>query len=65
MKLFTILQKLVLSNCLTSLTSVSCAPSIYETRFAGLRHSDPALMTEDSAEITTNYPRNLDALTIS
>jgi len=22
------------------------------------------LMTEDSAEITTNYPRNLDALTI-
>lgn len=44
---------------------VSCEPGIYETGFAGFRHSDTVLITEGGAEIITYYPRNLDALTIS
>jgi len=44
---------------------VSCEPGIYEIGFAGFRHSDTILITEDGAEIITYYPRNLDALTIT
>jgi len=44
---------------------VSCEPGIYETGFAGFRHSDTVLITEDGAEIITYYPRNLDALTVT
>jgi len=43
---------------------VSCEPGIYETGFAGFRHSDTVLITEDGAEIITYYPRSLEALTI-
>ena len=43
---------------------VSCEPGIYETGFAGFRHSDTVLVTEEGAEIITYYPRTLDALTI-
>jgi Xaa-Pro dipeptidase len=43
---------------------VSCEPGIYETGFAGFRHSDTVLITEDGAEVITYYPRDLDALTI-
>jgi len=44
---------------------VSCEPGIYETGFAGFRHSDTVLIIEEGAEIITYYPRNLDALIIS
>jgi Xaa-Pro aminopeptidase len=43
---------------------VSCEPGIYETGFAGFRHSDTVLINQDGAEIITYYPRNLDELTI-
>lgn len=43
---------------------VSCEPGIYETGFAGFRHSDTVLITKDGAEILTYYPRDLDELTI-
>jgi Xaa-Pro dipeptidase len=43
---------------------VSCEPGIYETGFAGFRHSDTVLITEEGAEIITYYPRSLDELTI-
>jgi Xaa-Pro aminopeptidase len=43
---------------------VSCEPGIYETGFAGFRHSDTVSITKDGAEIITYYPRNLDELTI-
>jgi Xaa-Pro aminopeptidase len=43
---------------------VSCEPGIYETGFAGFRHSDSVLITENGAEILTYYPRDLDSLTI-
>jgi Xaa-Pro aminopeptidase len=43
---------------------VSCEPGIYETGFAGFRHSDTVLITEDGAELLTYYPRNLEELII-
>lgn len=43
---------------------VSCEPGIYEFGFAGFRHSDTVLITEDSSEILTYYPRDLEALSI-
>ena len=43
---------------------VSCEPGIYERGFAGFRHSDTVLITEDGAEIITYYPRDIDSLTI-
>jgi len=43
---------------------VSCEPGIYESGFAGFRHSDTVLIADDRAELITYYPRDLDALTI-
>jgi Xaa-Pro aminopeptidase len=43
---------------------VSCEPGIYETGFAGFRHSDTVLISEEGAETITYYPRNLDELII-
>lgn len=43
---------------------VSCEPGIYEVGFAGFRHSDTVLITEEGAEQLTYYPRNLEELTI-
>ena len=43
---------------------VSCEPGIYETGFAGFRHSDTVLITKEGAEILTYYPRSIDELTI-
>jgi len=43
---------------------VSCEPGIYEPGFGGFRHSDTILITEDSTEIITYYPRDLESLTI-
>jgi Xaa-Pro dipeptidase len=44
---------------------VSCEPGIYETGFAGFRHSDTVLITGDGSEVMTYYPRDLESLTIS
>jgi Xaa-Pro dipeptidase len=43
---------------------VSCEPGIYEVGFAGFRHSDSVLMTDDGTELLTYYPRNLEELII-
>lgn len=43
---------------------VSCEPGIYEKGFAGFRHSDTVLITEDGAEIITHYPRDIESLNI-
>ena len=43
----------------------SCEPGIYEPGYAGFRHSDTVVITEDGAEVITYYPRDLDSLTIS
>ena len=39
-------------------------PGIYVPGFAGFRHSDTVLVTEDGIEILTSYPRDLDSLVI-
>jgi Xaa-Pro aminopeptidase len=44
---------------------VSCEPGIYERGYAGFRHSDTVLVTEDGMELLTQYSRNIDELTIS
>jgi Xaa-Pro aminopeptidase len=44
---------------------LSCEPGIYETGFAGFRHSDTVLVTNEGSEILTYYPRDIDSLTIS
>ncbi len=44
---------------------VSCEPGIYETGYAGFRHSDTLLVTGDGPEVITFYPRNLEELTIT
>jgi Xaa-Pro aminopeptidase len=44
---------------------LSCEPGIYEVGFAGFRHSDTVLVTEDEAQLLTYYPRDLNSLTIS
>lgn len=43
---------------------VSCEPGIYEKGFAGFRHSDTVLVTEDGSETLTYYPRDLDSLVV-
>ncbi len=43
----------------------SCEPGIYKPRYAGFRHSDTVVITEDGTEIITYYPRDLESLTIS
>jgi Xaa-Pro aminopeptidase len=43
---------------------LNCEPGIYEAGFAGFRHSDTVLITEEGAEIITYYPRNIEELTI-
>jgi Xaa-Pro aminopeptidase len=43
----------------------SCEPGIYKSGYAGFRHSDTVVITEDGAEVITYYPRDLESLTIS
>ncbi|RLE49553.1 MAG: aminopeptidase P family protein [Candidatus Methanomethylicota archaeon] len=42
----------------------SCEPGIYIPGFAGFRHSDTVVITEDGVEVITYYPRNLEELII-
>jgi Xaa-Pro dipeptidase len=42
----------------------SCEPGIYEKGLGGFRHSDTFVVTEDGIEVLTEYPRDLDSLTI-
>ena len=43
---------------------VSIEPGIYELGYAGFRHSDTAVITEDGYELITYYPRDLESMTI-
>jgi len=42
----------------------SVEPGVYIPDYAGFRHSDTVLVTEDGMEMITNYPRVLEDLTI-
>jgi len=39
-------------------------PGIYNRSIGGFRHSDTVIITEDGMERITNYPRDIDSLTI-
>jgi Xaa-Pro aminopeptidase len=43
---------------------VSIEPGIYELSYAGFRHSDTLVVTEDGFEWLTYYPRDIESLTI-
>ena len=45
--------------------TVSCEPGIYESGYAGFRHSDTVLVTENGTELLTHYPRSIDELITS
>jgi Xaa-Pro dipeptidase len=44
--------------------AVSCEPGIYEIGFAGFRHSDTVIVTQDGVDLVTYYPRSLEELTL-
>jgi len=39
-------------------------PGLYDSAIGGFRHSDTVVVTEDGMEILTDYPRDLESLTI-
>jgi Xaa-Pro dipeptidase len=39
-------------------------PGVYQEGLGGFRHSDTVVVTEDGIEILTDYPRDLDSLTL-
>jgi Xaa-Pro dipeptidase len=39
-------------------------PGVYQEGLGGFRHSDTVVVTDDGVEILTDYPRDLDSLTI-
>lgn len=43
---------------------VTVEPGLYIPDFAGFRHSDTVVVTEEGAELVTYYPRDLESLTI-
>jgi len=43
----------------------SVEPGVYVPGYAGFRHSDTVLVTEEGIEFLTYYPRDLEALTIA
>ena len=40
-------------------------PGVYKEGLGGFRHSDTVVVTETGIEILTDYPRDLDSLTIA
>jgi Xaa-Pro aminopeptidase len=40
-------------------------PGLYDPAIGGFRHSDTVLVTDDGVELLTEYPRDLESLTIS
>jgi Xaa-Pro aminopeptidase len=43
---------------------LSCEPGIYVAGFGGFRHSDTVIVTEKGPESVTDFPRDLDSLTV-
>jgi Xaa-Pro aminopeptidase len=39
-------------------------PGVYQEGLGGFRHSDTVVVTDDGLEILTDYPRDLESLTI-
>jgi len=39
-------------------------PGLYDSELGGLRHSDTVAVTEDGMQVLTDYPRDIDSLTL-
>ncbi len=39
-------------------------PGLYDSKLGGFRHSDTVVVTDDGIDILTDYPRDLDSLTL-
>jgi Xaa-Pro dipeptidase len=39
-------------------------PGLYDSELGGLRHSDTVVVTEDGMQVLTDYPRDIDSLTL-
>ena len=39
-------------------------PGLYDSAIGGFRHSDTVVVTEDGIDILTDYPSDLESLTI-
>ena len=44
---------------------LSVEPGLYVRGLGGFRHSDTVLVTEDGIELLTDYPRELESLTLA
>src|SRR5262249_54917753 len=44
---------------------VTTDPGVYKEGLGGFRHSDTVVVTDDGIEILTDYPRDLESLTIA
>jgi len=42
----------------------SCEPGLYVPGYAGFRHSDTVEVTRDGMGFITDYPREIDELTV-
>ena len=40
-------------------------PGVYQEGLGGFRHSDTVVVTEDGIEILTDYPSDIESLTIA
>jgi Xaa-Pro dipeptidase len=39
-------------------------PGVYHADIGGFRHSDTVLVTDDGIELLTDYPRDIESLTL-
>ena len=39
-------------------------PGLYDSELGGFRHSDTVAVTEDGMQVLTDYPRDIDSLTL-
>jgi Xaa-Pro aminopeptidase len=40
-------------------------PGVYSPKVGGFRHSDTVVVTEDGIEVLTDYPKDIESLTIA
>ena len=42
----------------------SCEPGIYIPGFGSFRHSDNMIVSSNSCEVISNFPKDIDSLTV-
>jgi Xaa-Pro aminopeptidase len=40
-------------------------PGLYDPAIDGFRHSDTVVVTEDGVDVLTDYPRDIESLTLA